>query len=238
MATRAVAFHAEVKRKVGHVHRLLIPEKEPTWRGRQQRYKVPSSIDTLYPDNAGLAAAMGFGKVGEHKKGSKAYRHREGFMGQARRWRTGAKSHNPDTGKKWGPRLRSAGRTAQRKRATPGNDRQVLDLMATYGVTVRRVAGTSDYDERDRDIKRSVFVAPDVLAYAFDGESFAELAGATRLRWGALAEAFLSAWSFAYSNNESLFGRDVLDEIEAITFQLGRPAAGADYEYGIGRRAA
>lgn len=233
MATRAVAFHDEVKRKRGHVHRLLLPDREPTWRGRQQRYKVPSSISKLYPDNAGLAAALGFGTAKSPRRHRSVSR--SSFMGEARRWRAGKR--DPQRSTKWAKPLASVGREAQRKLATPNTEGDVLALMLEYGATVNRVAAHFVYDDDDRDIRRAVFVSPEVLGQSFDGmPSFADLAAGSRHTWGAMAEAFLTAWSFAYSGNENLFGNDALDKVTALSFQLGRPVH-VDYEHGIGRAA-
>lgn len=231
MARPANVFHVEVSTKRRHLQRLLIPEREPSWKGRSGRHQVPSSVAKLFPSNADLAAAVGLGKPEEHKRGSAAYRKRASFMGQARRWRS--EKRNPDVGKLWGPRLRSAGRKAQRKLATPLTERDVLDLMVRYGVTVDHVDGFIEYQDRQRDVAKTVYVEPGLLAHHFDGESFAELAGEGRLRWGPLAEAFLTAWSFAYAGDEHLFGGDQFESMDLLVFSIGWDR-GANYAYGLG----
>lgn len=227
----ARAFHGEVKAKVGHSHALLIPDKEPTWKGRQEAHKVPSSLAKLFPTNADLAAALGFGTHAKPKRHAGVTR--DSFMGQARRWR-GAK-RNPDVAKKWAGPLRNAGRREQRKLATPGNERQALDFIARYGVTVTRLVCELDYGDESRDVKAHVYVGPEWFSADLDGPTFVELAGETRLRWGELADAFFTAYSGAYGAGDVFAGANI-ESVEALSFRLGKDPR-VDYDYGISEAA-
>lgn len=219
----ANAFGEEVRRKVGHAHVLLIPEGEPQWRARREPYRLPSSIADLYPDNVSLANQMGFGTAESVRGRSREAQRRRSFLGRIRHWRRGDSS----PGRQWLPRMQAAARREQRRRATPRTVAQVVDLMLTYGVTVGRMEFEMAYDDRHRDVRAEVFIRPEVLA----SYGFADAFRGSRAQWGPAAEAFVAAWSHAYSGDPSLFAGNV-DDVEVLSFRLGK-SPDATYGYGL-----
>lgn len=217
------AFSAELRRKIGHPHALLIPDEEPQWRpASQSYYQVPSSIDELFADNATLARAMGFGTAESVRGNARARQRRTSFMGRARHWRAGRQS----PGRAWLPRMQRAARDEQRRRATPRTVAGVVELMLTYGITVGRFDFYDSYDDRDRDVDVEVFIAPELLTASGFGAAFA----GGRPKWAQAAAAFVEAWSTAYSGDENLFPPDNIDDVEVLSFRLGR-SPDADYDY-------
>jgi hypothetical protein len=220
----ADAIEAAVMAKVGHVASEAVPDEEVTY----------ETLRELFGNNADIATAAGYGRPGQHKKGSEAWKRRRTLMRNLQRYekeRTGAAGQKR-TPTKLLPRLRSIAKTEQRRRATPRSVSDVIRLMGREGTTSTLLLATFGYSSsrnpaRRREIDAVIYTRREV--YRRSGWPMRGRVPRDADEWQELGEAYLMAWGEAYGMGGDLPASGV-DETPVLLFEIGR-GDGVQYEF-------
>lgn len=219
------AFELETRRKVGHSHKLAMPDREPTWE---------DYADLFEPTREGRAAAMraaGFDKRGKAlpRKGTQARKRRDAYRRRVERYlTTGTERRRPA---RLEPRERRVVLASWRRLSTPHTVRKVLELVWRWGATVTELEGAFDYEPaRVRALSFAVGIRPAVLRRA---GFYRELTRLNPIPWEELADAFLLAYGRAYGMGDYTAGGMV--DVESFSYRLGFTDA-AQYTFGSSSR--
>lgn len=216
------AFEAAVRAHVGA--RVPTREREPTW----------ADVFEEFDSNEEIATAAGYGRPGQHPRGSPAWRRRRTFMRNLQRYRQGVTG---GPGQRRTPRLLegrliSIVRSRRRRREAPLNVRQVIRLMGRLGTTTWLVVARFRYsspknpDRGVRTIEVAVYTDPEVyeeVGWPMEGRDPRSERG-----WDALARMYLEGWAIAYGLPDELLA-DGLDSPQ-FEFSIGR-GEGVQYDY-------